>query len=382
MQDYRKDLSASEMLKVIFDYVGKVAKEKTVDKVLGLVSDMAREIVVSDRCTIWLLDEETDELWTKIAHGVNEIRIPSNTGLVGYAVHNDTEILIEDAYKDSRFNQDVDKKTGYRTKSILVSPMKNNEGKTIGAFQAINKMTVEGVFSKADLEHLLLASSYSALSIESAMLLKEIEDTQKEVIFRMGEIGESRSKETGNHVKRVAEYSRILALKYGLPESEAETLKLASPMHDIGKVGIPDSVLKKPGRLNEHEFEIMKTHAQIGYDMLKNSKRHILKSAAIVAGEHHEKWDGSGYPNGKSGEDIHIFGRITAVADVFDALASDRVYKKAWEIDKILELFREQKGKHFDPKLVDILFEHLDEFLAIKESYKDVFETETKVTVF
>ncbi|MCT7605839.1 HD domain-containing protein [Aliarcobacter butzleri] len=204
-------------------------------------------------------------------------------------------------------------------------------------------------------------------------LNQEIENTQKEVVFTMGAIGESRSKETGNHVKRVAEYSKLLALYYGLDEKEAELLKQASPMHDIGKVAIPDAILNKPGRFDENEREIMNTHAALGYEMLKHSNRPLLKMAAIVANEHHEKWDGTGYPKGKSGEDIHIYGRITALADVFDALGSDRVYKKAWDDERIFNLFKEERGKHFDPKLVDIFFEHLDEFLKIRETFKDRF---------
>ena len=209
--------------------------------------------------------------------------------------------------------------------------------------------------------------------IEITNLNHEIENTQKEVVFTMGSIGESRSKETGNHVKRVAEYSKLLALYYGLDEKEAEMLKQASPMHDIGKVAIPDAVLNKPGRFDEAERKIMDTHAALGYEMLKHSNRALLKTAAIVAYEHHEKWDGSGYPRGLSGENIHIYGRITALADVFDALGSDRVYKQAWDDEKIFNLFKEERGKHFDPTLVDIFFEHLNEFLKIRETFKDKF---------
>lgn len=206
---------------------------------------------------------------------------------------------------------------------------------------------------------------------EITKLNEEIENTQKEVVFTMGSIGESRSKETGNHVKRVAEYSKLLAIYYGLDKKEAEMLKQASPMHDIGKVAIPDAILNKPGRFDETEREIMNTHAKLGYEMLKHSNRPLLKMAAIVANEHHEKWDGSGYPNGLKAENIHIYGRITALADVFDALGSDRVYKKAWDDEKIFNLFKEERAKHFDPKLVDIFFEHLDEFLKIRETFRD-----------
>ncbi len=200
-------------------------------------------------------------------------------------------------------------------------------------------------------------------------LHKELDITQKETIYKMGEIAESRSKETGYHVKRVAQYSKLLALKAGLSKDEAELLKLASPMHDVGKVAIEDSILNKPGKLTKEEFDEMKKHTQIGYELLNTSSRKTLKAAAIVAYEHHEKWDGRGYPRGLKGEDIHIYGRITAVCDVFDALAHERPYKKAWELDRILDLFKEQRGKHFDPSLIDIFFENLDEFLKIKESY-------------
>ena len=201
----------------------------------------------------------------------------------------------------------------------------------------------------------------------------EIEETQKEVVFTMGAIGESRSKETGNHVKRVAEYSKILALAYGMDEDEAEMLKQASPMHDIGKVAIPDAILNKPGRFNEEEFEHMKLHAELGYEMLRHSSRALLKAAATVAYEHHEKWAGGGYPRNIKGEEIHIYGRITAVADVFDALGSDRCYKKAWEDEEIFSLFKEQRGKQFDPKLIDLFFENRDAILDVRDRYKDLF---------
>ena len=204
---------------------------------------------------------------------------------------------------------------------------------------------------------------------EQVYLNREIITTQKEVISTMGAIGETRSKETGDHVKRVAEYSKLIALKYGLSLKEAEEIKMASPMHDIGKVGIPDNILNKPGKLTSQEFEIMKTHAVLGHEMLKASKQPLLKTAAIISLQHHEKWDGSGYPRGLKGKDIHLYGRITAIADVFDALGHDRVYKKAWPLDKILDLFKEGKGKHFDPELIDILMDNLDDFLAIKERF-------------
>jgi HD-GYP domain-containing protein (c-di-GMP phosphodiesterase class II) len=210
---------------------------------------------------------------------------------------------------------------------------------------------------------------YASDISEVINLNEEIHDTQKEIIYTMGEIGETRSKETGDHVRRVAEYSELLARLVGLDCKEAELIKLASPMHDIGKVGIPDAILKKPGKLTEDEFEVMKTHAELGFNLLNHSSRPVLKAAAIIAYHHHEKWNGSGYPQKLSGEDIHLYGRITAVADVFDALGSERVYKKAWPLDKILDLFDEQQGLHFDPLLVTLMKDNLSDFLKIRDKY-------------
>jgi PAS domain S-box-containing protein len=203
------------------------------------------------------------------------------------------------------------------------------------------------------------------------LLHKELEDTQREIIYKLGEVGESRSKETGNHVKRVAQYSKLMAELCGLSKEGANILFTASPMHDIGKVGIPDSILNKPGKLTDEEFEEMKAHASIGYNILKNSNRKVLQAAAIVANEHHEKWDGTGYPRRLKGNEIHIYGRITAVVDVFDALSHDRVYKPAWDLHSITELFKKERGKHFDPQLVDLFFEHFEKFEEIRDQYND-----------
>ena len=205
-------------------------------------------------------------------------------------------------------------------------------------------------------------------------LNKEIIDTQKEVVFTMGAIGEARSKETGNHVKRVAQYSYILAKNYGLSQHECDVLKEASPMHDIGKIAIPDSVLNKPGSFTPEERKIIETHADLGHEMLRHSSRELLQAASIVSYEHHEKYNGQGYPRGLKADEIHIYGRITALADVFDALGSDRCYKKAWEDEKIFKMFEEERGEHFDPKLLDCFFDNLDEILSVRDKYKDIYE--------
>ncbi len=210
-----------------------------------------------------------------------------------------------------------------------------------------------------------------AIGFDNISLTREIIDTQKEVIYTLGEIVETRSKETANHVTRVAEFCYLLAEKCGMDNTSAERLKLASPMHDIGKIGIPEAILHKPGKLTKEEFEIIKTHAYTGYYILKNSKRQIMQTAAIVAWQHHEKWDGNGYPQGLFGADIHIYGRIAAIADVFDALSHQRCYKEAWSMDKIIDLFKSESGKHFDPALVKIFLAEKDQFVAINNRFPE-----------
>ncbi|MFZ5642842.1 MAG: DUF3369 domain-containing protein [Bacillota bacterium] len=202
-------------------------------------------------------------------------------------------------------------------------------------------------------------------------LNEEVEATQKEIIFTLGEIAEARSLETGYHVKRVAELSRLLALRYGLSSEEAELLRLAAPTHDLGKLAIPDYILNKPGSLTKNEFEIMKTHSEIGYEMLRKSKRPILQAGAVIALQHHERYDGTGYPKGLKGEEIHIYGRIVGLTDVFDALGNDRVYKKAWPLGEIVDYIQRQRGKQFDPQLVDIFLGNLDDILIIRKAFPD-----------
>ncbi|MBN2965114.1 HD domain-containing protein [Sulfurospirillum sp. T05] len=249
--------------------------------------------------------------------------------------------------------------TAYYVKS-LINPILNEHGE-IEEFIAIRHDVTELEMYRQDLETRLQES------------VDEIVQTQREILYTVGAIGEKRSKETGLHVKRVAHYSYVLAKLYGLDEKQAQLLREASPMHDIGKVGIPDSVLLKPGPLDDEEWAIIKTHPTLGYEMLKHSNREILQAAAIIAHEHHERWDGKGYPRGLKDEEIHIFGRITAIADVYDALGHDRVYKKAWSLAQIQELFHEEKGRGFDPVLSELFLTHIHQFETIKSNLSPSF---------
>ncbi len=203
---------------------------------------------------------------------------------------------------------------------------------------------------------------------EQLRLIHEIENTQTEIITTLGNSVESRDVSTKMHVDRVALYSERLALLSGIDHEDAQKLKLASPLHDIGKITIPDIILNKPAALSDEEYQKMQNHTTAGYEILKNSKRELLKLASIIAYQHHEKWDGTGYPQGLKGEEIDIVGRITAIADVFDALSTKRVYKEAWPKEKVYKVMEEGRGTSFDPRLLDIFLKHFDEFMEIRNS--------------
>jgi HD-GYP domain-containing protein (c-di-GMP phosphodiesterase class II) len=205
----------------------------------------------------------------------------------------------------------------------------------------------------------------------------EMAKTQREILWTLSEVVESRSRETAYHVVRVGEYASILARAYGLPDEEAEIITTAAPMHDVGKIAIPDAILSKPGLLTPEERTIMQRHTVVGKEILGTSDRPLLRAAAVIAFEHHERWDGKGYPLGKSGFDISLSGRIVAICDVFDALYNKRVYKDAWPLEKVLELFRNESGAAFEPQLVDLLFGNLDAILEISRRYADVAEVPT-----
>jgi response regulator RpfG family c-di-GMP phosphodiesterase len=226
-------------------------------------------------------------------------------------------------------------------------------------------VSMERELDDMDKQLLDIYASNVAVTYENLLLRDEILD------YILGEAVEQRSKETGSHVRRVALYSHLFAEKYGLDPQQAELIKLASPLHDVGKIAIPDNILKKPGKLNKEEWIIMQTHAQLGADLLQSNDNEVVKMGSIIAGQHHERWDGTGYPHRLKNEEIHIAGRITALADVFDALGCKRYYKDAWSLEDILREINQQRGKQFDPKLVDILHENIEEVIKIRSLYPD-----------
>jgi response regulator RpfG family c-di-GMP phosphodiesterase len=350
--------------------LGRVlSRVNDIDDVIKVLGDYAKDLLHADRCSIFIYDNKTKELCTKYSHGLPQIRIPAEKGIVGYAaLSKDTQIVV-DAYNDFRFNPEVDKMTGYVTKTILAVPLLDKDNNTIGVFQAINK--IDGIFNTFDAELLLLISNSTGYAIENAILREKLKTTQSKIIYKLSSAAEFKDEDTSKHTKRVGLYSALIAEHLKWDEDEIELIQVAAPMHDAGKIGIPDALLLKEGPLDAQEFAHMKTHSEIGYKLLFDEDDELLQTAALIAREHHEKWDGSGYPKGLEKEQISIFGRIVAIADVFDALTSQRPYKPAWPLTKAFHTIEQSAGTHFDPQLVDIFLRNKDRVKVIYEQLKD-----------
>ncbi len=245
------------------------------------------------------------------------------------------------------------------------------KGFDLGAVDYITKPVSAPIVLARVRTQLALYDQQQELAAQVRAKTEELHETRLEVIRRLGRAAEYRDNQTGLHVIRMSHYSRILALSAGIPEAEADTLLDAAPMHDIGKIGIPDRVLLKEGPLNDEEWEVMKKHPAIGAGIIGKHAPGLLENARIIALTHHEKWDGSGYPRNLKGEEIPLMGRIISIADVYDALTTARPYKRAWTHEQALEQIRKGAGVHFDPDLVDALNDSLEAFLEIRAQYAE-----------
>ena len=345
-----------------------VAAETHLDILLTIIAEEVRNILSADRCSVFLVDAYKGELWTKIALGMEEkiLRIPVGQGIAGFVARTGSAVNIRDAYKDTRFAQDLDRITGYQTRSVLAVPLRGRDGKALGVFEVLNKS--RGSFNEEDEGLLRILATMAATFIENATLYDDLRRSHLETIYRMALVAEYRDQaDTGRHLRRMSRFSGILAHGLGLSFQEAEDIRYAAPLHDIGKVAIPDTILRKPGKLTAEEFEEMKKHTVYGAKMLANAESRLLRLAAKVAVGHHEWWDGTGYPYTLKGEQISIEARIVTVADVFDALSSKRAYKGAWTVDDARRYIEDKSGTQFDPKVVDVLVEKFSEILEARD---------------
>ena len=245
------------------------------------------------------------------------------------------------------------------------------KGLELGAVDYITKPFNPPIVQQRVKTQLALFNQSRELAVKVKQKTAELAATQLKVIQKLGRAAEYKDNETGMHVIRMSHYAHILAKAAGMCEADADMLMAASPMHDIGKIGISDAILRKPGKLTADEFEEMKKHAEIGAEIIGDNESDLLKMAKIVAISHHEKWNGTGYPYGLKGEDIPRIGRIVAIADVFDALTCERPYKRAWSVEEAVALLQKEAGEHFDPQLVPLFLEHMDEVTEVMLSLKD-----------
>lgn len=354
-----------------------------IDVLLKVIAEETKIAIQADRCTVFLLDKEKNELWSKIALGIesSEIRFPADKGLAGYVVKTGEPLNITDAYQDERFNPDIDKKTGYHTKTILCMPIKNNNQEIIGAFQVLNKQN--GVFTKSDEDLLIAIGGSASIALENAQLFEQQKELYKEqkalfesFIDTLATSIDARDKITSGHSLRVRLYALLLAQQMNCDSKFLELLEKAAILHDIGKIGIRDSVLQKEGKLTDEEYKHIQEHVRITHDIL--NKLHMSKDFELVtemACSHHEKYDGSGYYRHLKGEEITFGGRVLAVADVFDAITSKRHYRDKMPIRNVIDILISGKDKHFDGKMVD-------EFLKISlDKIISVFLTENNVNI-
>ncbi len=332
-----------------------------IDVLLKVIAEETKIAIQADRCTVFMLDKEKNELWSKVALGMDsqEIRFPADKGLAGYVVKTGEPLNIPDAYNDPRFNPDIDKETGYRTKTILCMPIKNNNQEIIGAFQVLNKLS--GVFTKGDEDLLVAIGGSASIALENAQLFEQQKELYKEqkILFEsfidtLATSIDARDKITAGHSSRVKLYSMLIVDELGCDSKFKELVEKAAILHDIGKIGIRDSVLQKEGKLTDDEYKHIQEHVRITHDILE--KIHTsddFKMITEIACSHHEKYDGSGYYRHLSGEDIPYGGRILAVADVFDAITSRRHYRDKMPIQNVIDILLGGKNKHFDGNLVD-----------------------------
>ena len=333
-----------------------------IDELLRVIAEETKNAIQADRCTVFLWDKDTDELWSKVALGLDsskEIRFPADKGLAGYVVKTGESLNIVDAYNDSRFNPEVDLKTGYRTKTILCMPITNNNREIIGAFQVLNK--IDGVFTKNDEDLLIAIGGSASIALENAQLFdKQLQMYHEQKLLFDSFIDtlaiavDARDKITAGHSTRVRLYSTLLAQEIDMAPKDIALLEKAAILHDIGKIGIRDSVLQKDGKLTDEEYKHIQEHVRITHNIL--NRIYMSQDFRIItemACSHHEKWDGSGYYRHLKGEEITLGGRILAVADVFDAITSRRHYRDKMPIVNVINILIKDSGSHFDKSLVD-----------------------------
>lgn len=370
-----------------------LSNQNNLHDLLELIVREARQITRADAGSIYIKEgsklhfrvSQNQTIETRRSAGGDQPRFKgfsmeiSRHSIAGYVASTGETLNIPDVYHlpadvEYSFNKDYDRDNDYRTQSMLQVPMKDPAGEIIGVLQLINALDaqVRVMVFAPDQEALVQSlASQAAVCIRNNRLTLKLKKAYLDTIHRLAIAAEYRDEDTAAHIMRMSNYSAVIARCMGMPAEDVEIIKYASPMHDVGKIGISDKILLKPGKLTDEEFLEMKRHTIIGGKILTGGDSEPLITSEIIALTHHEKFDGSGYPRGLKGEEIPLSGRVVALADVFDALTTKRCYKEAFPVEKARAIIDEGSGKHFDPGVVDCFHGCVDEILEIKHTYSD-----------
>ena len=364
-KDTQQSSGAEKPIVALLNVARTLAAETSLDHLLKTVAEEIKKVLDADRCTVFLLDRQKNELVSKVALGMGtqELRFPADKGLAGYAAQMGEIINIKDAYKDERFNSDIDKETGYKTKTILCMPIWNMKHEILGVFQVLNKNN-DAFFTKEDEDILIAIGSSAGIAIENAKLFESQQmmiDQQKELfknfVDTLAASIDARDKITAGHSNRVKMYSELICEVMNVDERTTANIIHAAILHDIGKIGIRDAVLQKDGKLTDDEYKHIQEHVKITYDILNRVYiSEEFKEVAEIASSHHEKYDGTGYFRKLKGNDIPFGGRVLAVSDVFDAITSKRHYRDKMPIRNALDIIKSGAWKHFDGDIVEAFF--------------------------
>lgn len=394
-------LDVHEQIKMLSRIGAALTSEHDLNKLLELIVREARALTNADAGSLYI--KEKDYLQFVVSQNetlakrlrdrgmVMEKFKPfpleiSNKSIAGYVAKNAKVLNIPDVRKIPKkrpysWNPSFDEKNDYYTKSMLSVPMIDQREQVIGVLQLINAQKGDRmdaplkeraiVFDDLQVELVKSLASQAAVAITNARLTADIKQAYLDTIYRLSVAAEYKDQDTASHIKRMSLYSRILAAEMGMSDREVELVLYASPMHDVGKLGVPDAILLKPGPLDDDEWKVMQNHTIYGAKILEGSDSEILEYSRVIALSHHEKWNGKGYPNKLKGEDIPLTGRIVAMADVFDALTSQRPYKKAWSLEEAKAEIIKDSGSHFDPKLGECFVSCFDQIVEIYYQYQE-----------
>ena len=353
------DAGNVEMLSKLLGISKLMVMQTDLNRLLNIVMEEATDLMTADRSTLYILNEDAQELISFIAQkaGIAEIRLPIGRGIAGHVAQTGKIVNLPDAYESELFDRGWDKRTGFRTRSVLCVPMRNAKGTVIGALQVLNRK--DGPFSEADEKILSMFASYAGIAIDNVRLYEDRELVFKSAIHALAEAIDWRDPTTAGHSERVVYYAVKAAQTMGLPPEEIVVLEYAATLHDVGKIGVPDSILSKPARLSDGEYEIMKGHASMTREILERFYFTGTEAQTPhVAASHHERLDGSGYPRGLREDALPLPARILAVVDVYDALTSyDRPYRKASTPDEAIAILREEAGTKLDADVVQAFVE-------------------------